>query len=260
MDTPGLRRKVIAKLLSGPSFVVPTVAGLSLLVGGWALGADPMVTLFAGATTLAVGVGALVTRAMYKVEGLTRDASQEVAADAARQFEARLDDLARRLGDDNDPRTAQALNDLRTTYASLRDQVGLNSNLPRAQLMEVAQKADQLFHSCLQSLERTRTLGQTAQRMTTREVRTATLAQRERLLAEVQASVVHLGKILDGLRSLGLQDNDAQSLATLRGELDESLTVARRVEERMQAIQAELEHENGDDTGPVSRSRPVPDR
>lgn len=254
MDTPSLRRKVIVRLLSGPSFVVPVVAGLTIAVGGWAFGADAVLTTFAASTAFAVGVGALATRAAYRLEEITRSAYRDAAADAARESEAELDALAARLAADGDPRTEELLGDLRATHVQLCDQVRMNSTLPRAQLVEVAEKANQLVRSCLESLGRTLTLGEVAESMTTPEARASTLTQRERLIAEIHASVTHLGAILDGLRSLGLRNKDAQTLATLRGELEESLAVARRVEERMQAIQVELEHAGIDGSGQASRT------
>ena len=260
MDTPGLRRKVIAKLLAGPSFLVPVVAGISLSIVGWATGVDPIVAGFAGVSAVMIGIGALATRALYRIEDLTREAYHEFGAQAARDAEARLDALSVRLIADNDPRTEQLLADLRGTYKALRDEVQGNTTLPRAQLVEVAQKADQLFRSCVESLERTLTLYQTSESMTTSEARESTLTKRERLLMEIRASAAHLGKILDGLRSLGLEDSDARTLAILRGELDESLTVARRVEQRMQGIQDELERDDGVVDGPAAPEPPSEER
>ncbi|MGH7132958.1 MAG: hypothetical protein ACREJO_13540 [Phycisphaerales bacterium] len=260
MDTPGLRRKVIAKLLAGPSFLVPVVAGISLSIIGWATGVDPIIAGFAGASAVMIGVGALATRALFRIEDLTREAYHEFGAEAARDAEARLDALSVRLIADNDPRTEQLLADLRGMYKALKDEVRGNTTLPRVQLLEVAQKADQLFRSCVESLERTLTLYQTSQSMTTVEARESILAKRERLLSEIRASAAHLGKILDGLRSLGLEDGDARTLAILRGELDESLTVARRVEERMQGIQAELEQDAGVDEARTARDLRSEDR
>jgi hypothetical protein len=231
----------MVKLLSAPSFLLPTVAGLSVAMAGWAVGMDPIVGGFVGLASVAVGVGALATRVIFKLEDLTREAYGEITSATAREAEARLDALHARLEGDRDPRTETTLESLRSTYRELQEQLRRETNLPRAQLLEVSRNADRLFHSCVESLERTLALWQAGQTMSTAEARREAMARRERLLKEIQASADHLAKILDGVRSLGLESRDGQQLAILRGELDESLTVARRVEERMQDIQSELE-------------------
>jgi hypothetical protein len=51
---------------------------------------------------------------------------------------------------------------------------------------------------------------------------------------------VQLAKTIDGVRLLAVQKEHDQDLSRIRRELDESLDVARRVEERMQSLEVEL--------------------
>jgi hypothetical protein len=76
--------------------------------------------------------------------------------------------------------------------------------------------------------------------MRTKEARDAALGQRERLVEEIRQSVVQLARTIDGVRSLTVQKEHEHDLSRIRQELDESLDVARRVEERMQSLEVEL--------------------
>jgi hypothetical protein len=241
LDTPGLRRKVITKLLTGPSFLLPMVAGLSTLVVGFSAGMDPIVTSFAGVSAMLIGVGALATRAIYRLDDLARRAISETQAEEAADAQRKLDDLYRRLAAEKDLRAAKLLDGLRATYAALREALTGNDSIPRPQLMEVSQKAEQLFTSCIASLQHALEMLQASRGMSTQEARSVTIGRRERLLDEVEESAAHLSGILDKLRAFGIEDKDSENLAILRSELDESLSVARKVEERMQAFQSELD-------------------
>jgi methyl-accepting chemotaxis protein len=81
---------------------------------------------------------------------------------------------------------------------------------------------------------------ETAARMKTAEGRKTTLASRERMIDEIRASVEQLAHTIDGVQALAAEKRPDQDLAQIRRELDESLEVARRVEERMQSLEAEL--------------------
>jgi len=65
---------------------------------------------------------------------------------------------------------------------------------------------------------------------------------RERLLEEINQSIRQLAGTLDNVKALALAQTPAHDLARLRQELTASLDVARKVEERMQSLEAELGH------------------
>ncbi|MEO0814295.1 MAG: hypothetical protein AAFY60_15640, partial [Myxococcota bacterium] len=74
-----------------------------------------------------------------------------------------------------------------------------------------------------------------AGKMSSAEARQPLLDERERILADVGQCITQLGKMyasIQGLRGRG-QEND--ELARVRGELDRSLEVAARVQERMRS-------------------------
>ncbi len=82
--------------------------------------------------------------------------------------------------------------------------------------------------------------------MTTKDGRNSTLDARERLLEEVAQSIRQMAQTIDGVLAMGLQEQSAADLARIRQELDESLNVARRVEERMHSIEQELGRKDGE--------------
>jgi hypothetical protein len=59
------------------------------------------------------------------------------------------------------------------------------------------------------------------------------LDQRERIVAEVQASIKQLSDTLVAIQSLGAGERADGQLARLRDELDQSLAVAKTVEKRV---------------------------
>ena len=87
-----------------------------------------------------------------------------------------------------------------------------------------------MFSVCVQHLGQSLELWETAKTMRGPS-RESILQQRNELIEEVCKSVVHLGSTVEQFHLVTTQKN-RQDLARLREELDESLEIARRVEER----------------------------
>lgn len=219
------------------------------------------VLVFGGIVAALISVGMFGHRALTKVETLTE---REARAIAQNQLDVRnrlLDDLHRKLSADDDPRPESLLSDLRVMMNQFAQEhkigekaIGSAPAGVTRQIVEVNSKSERLFISCIQSIERTHQLWQMAQRMSTATARQATLERREKLITEVEASVRHLGKIFDGVHSLGLARDDVDEMARIRSELDQSLETARRVEERMRMLDQELEGQNGQITSRMPES------
>ena len=69
------------------------------------------------------------------------------------------------------------------------------------------------------------------------------LNEREKIIKDVESSVEQLGNILASVLSLGLSKRDDTELARIRNELNQSLEVARRVEERMKSFDGDKDFE-----------------
>jgi hypothetical protein len=67
------------------------------------------------------------------------------------------------------------------------------------------------------------------------------LEQREKIMADVQASIKQLSDTLIALQSLGSGDNSTAELSRIRDELDQSLAVAKVVEARINSLVEETD-------------------
>jgi hypothetical protein len=83
------------------------------------------------------------------------------------------------------------------------------------------------------ALEQTMKLYATARQLQLSAGRDPILAERERILADIQAGISKLGATLVALQRLGTGFQSSDEMARLRGALDEGLELACRVEQRL---------------------------
>ena len=234
MDPARLRKRVLLNLVSGPWTVLPAVAGLTALLAAWGAELGGGWVAFAGVTGLLASVGSLATQCIFRLDELTRQAFETLEAEALAEQQEKLDNLYRRLKKDEDPRDERLLKQLRSLYQTFQQDTGWVKRLDRRSAVEIASQVEKLFQACIISLERSLDMGQAASRMATSDGRRSAHQARDRLLGEVEQSLRQMAETIDGVQSLGLERDNGQELARIRRELDESLSVARRVEERMQ--------------------------
>lgn len=246
MEPSDLTRRVLLKLTTSPTVLGPAVLGASAAAIG--LAAASPVLAFVGAAGVLFGGGVLASRWAF---GFDRLVAKEAEALNRREEAAQrraLRSLELRLRGDGDRRTEdwlRRMTAMRDRFDDDREAAQAEGPRAAARLAELAPRVDELFDHCIASLERSLRLNETARRMNTREMRLRTLEARESVLDEVERSVDHLALVLDRVAELGvMHEADAQieqRMAAVRTELDESLNVARRVEERMGAIRRGLE-------------------
>jgi hypothetical protein len=85
--------------------------------------------------------------------------------------------------------------------------------------------------------------------MSTPEAREPVLAQREKMIADVTESIRQLGKVLAGIEALKAGESVHSDLARIRGELDQRLAVAKKVEERMRSLEKQIEPSGAEPEG-----------
>ncbi|MGE0608388.1 MAG: hypothetical protein AB7O62_14930 [Pirellulales bacterium] len=234
------RRKVFADLLGHPATVLPAVAGMTALLASWAGVIDSPWWPFWGIAGLLAGAGIMASRWIFGSEKILHRAFDSLQEDALKDEKKLLDQLDRRLRQDNDPRPEEALRQLRQLYEGFRGDRGWQDALPERSTLEIGNKVEKLFKACIITLSRSQDLWETSQKMATANGRQSALAQREELVKEIRESVRQLARTIDGVQSLQVQLRQDDNLAQIRQELDESLEVARRVEQRMQNLEAEL--------------------
>jgi hypothetical protein len=231
---------VLLRLLSAPQTLVPFAFGVTALAVTWALDMNAPMGVFAGLAGLLIAGGSFLSQLVTRGEDYARDEVQRLRQEAHAAQERQLDDLYRRLRADKDPRTESALHDLRGMERAFHElsaaKVGTSS---RASVAIVA-GVEELVDRCVESLEESLRLWHMARGLQTPAARMPILKQREQIVTEVIRSTEQLGKILAAMQELGASTETTAELTRVREELDQSLAVARAVDERMKEFAEEL--------------------
>jgi hypothetical protein len=205
--------------------------------------------VFLGITGLLFGIATAVNRWKRYGPQIRRAAVEKFRDESNRNHEQFLNDLDRRVRADDDERTNQHLAMLRQLHRRMR-RVGIfGGDLPVMILPEVKEKTEQLYRSCLSSLERSLVLRDAALEMMTEAARRKLFKSREALIGEVGTTIRHLAATLDFLQTAKLEKDDDLHLERMWQELEFGLEVARRVEDRMNDLEQSLDDRVPDQPG-----------
>ncbi len=235
-----VKKKVLLDLFAAPSTVIPIVGGLSSWMMSWAMDGSVLFST-AGLVGVLGGLGMLATRLIFGLEKITEDAYAYQNDQQRSRQEAALDALDNKLRRDHDPRTQSCLRQLRQLYASFQADVRQGKISGAAQ--QVLEKVARLFQVAIQHLEHSYELWQTAQRVSG-DARHSVMAKRDAVIQEVETTVEHLGKMIGQFHTFKVKANESE-LAKLRAELDETIRVAKRTEERIAAMGEQGEWSDG---------------
>jgi hypothetical protein len=109
------------------------------------------------------------------------------------------------------------------------------------QTQEILSKVRELFWSANDQLERSLKMIALADRLTG-EQKKQVLEQREQVLEEVRLSIEHMQSAVKHYQTIIAREQQSD-LSSLRDELDESLRVAKRTEERMREIEGTIDYD-----------------
>jgi hypothetical protein len=239
-------RRVVAKALSSPLAVLPLATGIILLLWALVFGGFGGLSGTLGIGALLVGLGVAAYRWLFSAESLVESVQQEEKKDVERRDRAFLTRLRRKLRTDRDPRTAKSIDKLAGLRKRMIQSGVTESGKDSPVLPELVGKADELYRSCLKSLERSLELWEAARDMATSEARDELLRSREALVGEVVQSIDHLAATVDYLQSASLQRGQEDvDIAKVREELEMGLEVARRVTERVNELERGLRESEG---------------
>jgi hypothetical protein len=233
-----LRSRVATELIWAPSVVLPIVAGASAWLMSWAAGGVSSLTL-AGLVGVLGGVGWFATRVIFFSDDIAAKIAREQVEKAIADEEAKLDDLQLRLRADRDFRTKDYLTLLRTCrrdFEEFAKKPGI-----AFQSQEILSKVRELFWSAKDQLERSLKMIALADRLTG-EQKKQVLDQREQVLEEVRLSIEHMQSAVKHYQTIIAREQQSD-LSSLRDELDESLRVAKRTEERMREIEGTIDYD-----------------
>ena len=232
MDRTTFRKKFALRLASHPVTVLPFLGGLTAMGAGWA-GILPATAIFAGVVGVVVGIGALVTRAGILGEKIARQLHEELQARDHDATEVALDALRARLASDRDTRDEKMLDQLRELAKIFKRNTEWMSRINPVSAAEITGGVEELVRTCIQKLQDAFRLLETVRDLSTSPVRQALVDQRERMLTEVEASIAELTELLTGVYTLGTGRDASAETTRVRGQLKQSLDIARKVEEQM---------------------------
>ncbi len=224
-------------MLWAPSVVLPIVAGASSWLVSWAAnGVDSLKV--AGLVLVLSGVGWLATRVIFYSDDVAAKILLDDALKLVKADEDKLDQLQFRLRADKDYRTKDYLTLLRTCRSDFEEFAKKPGIAIQSQ--EIVKQVRQLFWSATEQLEQSLKLYSLAVRLSGDEKKNI-LSEREHTLSEIRVSIEHMQSAVKHYQEL--MDKEQQSdLGSLRDELDASLRVAKRTEERMRELESSIDY------------------
>lgn len=239
-----VRSRAIWQWFRRPSVSILGGIGVGLVaVAAWA--ANPW-----GAMGL-IGIGALATAvlrglylATFRREARQQEALSSLQADATNAHLAELRSLRQHLLDERDPQSSALVRRLREVFLRIVDGNPWASRYAeRAVYDDAREQALRLYESCLQLLARSVQFAERARKMATSEAQQQLLARREALVGEVNQGIDHLEASLDQLETAGAGEIEPSRAEhrVLLDELSQGLEVARNVENRLDALEREVQ-------------------
>ncbi len=223
------------RLIFSRRVLLPAVAATPfLLFQGWD---SPF-----GLGLLGVSALGIAWHLTFGRERMKRLALGDVLERQRREHIGRLKSVRRLLRRDRDPRSSKLVKQLKVVF----DRLWVVTPDPideQTQPSEIHMQILALHEASLKMLEKSFEIWRQAQRVRTDRTKHQLLNSRDELLDQVGLSIEHLEKSLDELQLAKLERQDTdwkRQSSRLLEELDQSLTVARNVETRMEDLDQRL--------------------
>jgi signal transduction histidine kinase len=232
----GLRSRIWKRILSAPSVLFPaSVAAVSGLVAVFTGG----VWIWVAAVAAGVAVAVVATKLAAGVESLEETALQEETEERSQREEAQFEELQRKLRSDRDHRTKDCLvtaREARKEFMELAKRDGLAHRT-----LEIGKQFDQLFWATIEQLEHSLKLYDLADRLVDKR-RDEILREREVVVSDLLSSADRLRQVTTQLRQISQEEREVD-LKPLTDELDASLRIAKRVDERLKELENGPNHD-----------------
>jgi signal transduction histidine kinase len=215
-----MRGKIWKKIILSPWILIPAVAAIAAFGVGY-----PWIAVGACGVAVASFVG-LVT---FRMDAMRASIEAEMTEQEAAGLDRLLEELAVKLRVDRDYRTKDALSIGRAARETFRE-VASSNEVP-FQTRELQKQFDSLFSAFMEQLRRSLVLFEQADRLVG-ESRDGVLKERETCVEEIQSAAQQMQKAAEHLENLSRSKREAD-LAPLQQELEASLRIAKRVEERL---------------------------
>lgn len=227
-----VKRKVISELFFSPSVVLPIVGGVSAGLLSWAMGGNNFMTAAAAVGVLG-GVGWMLTRMIFKIEDITEEALQAELDKRLQQEHRELEELAQKLRSDRDHRTQDFLTLLRSMREEFENTTHRAGSTFRS--AQIREQVGLIFKAAVDQLRQSYRLWDLSENLVG-SARDKVLADREQVLGEVDATVERLQTTIQQFRDL-MNSDPKVDLASMRAELEATMRIAKRTEERMREIE-----------------------
>lgn len=238
-DEKNISKRVMRDILGSPLVILPFMVGSTAFASLFALGLKG--TAAVGALLVGLGgmlgsAGMFFTKMILGKEDRVKKIFEDQRKKEKKAKRKKLDHFHHRLTMDGDSRTEDAMQDLRSLRDAFRQLNVIAPNLNQAMIDEIQQRAKELFEQCLSSLEKSLQLWKTADSLASEIAKKPILEQREKLVSDVVSTVEHMSQTLAAVQGITNRSEGDARLQQLRGELDQSLEVAKKVEQRVDSL------------------------
>jgi hypothetical protein len=182
-----------------------------------------------------IAAGSVVLQLASGAERLEKIAATDLAAEKLEQEELRLKDLQKRLRSDRDFRTKDCFN--LATQARMDFLTLIKTDQGNFATLQFGQQFDQLFWATIEQLEHSLQLYEQADRLVDAR-RLGILKERDRVVGDLIGAADRLRQVVEKIRSTSTKDREAE-LSSLSKELDYSLEIAKRVDQRLKELESE---------------------
>ena len=238
-ENKNIAKRVMKDILGSPLVLVPFMVGTAAFASFFALGlkgtAAVGAVLVGFAGTLA-SAGTFLTKFILGKDDRVKQLVEASRSKAKLDKRKVLDHFHHRLTMDGDERTETAMQDLRSLRQAFRQLDKIAPDLNRAMIEDIQQRSEELFQQCVSSLEKTLQLWKTAESLASETARKPILEQREKLVGDVVQTVEHMSRTLASVQGITNRSEGDIRLQRLRGELDQSMEVAKKVEQRVDSL------------------------
>lgn len=233
IDKKRLKNKILVGLLTSPFTLVPFVLGMTLFVIFVTFSRKMGITLFGAVSCFLGSVAGFFTQLLMVGDKIRQKALEELNKEEQKKKDEALNALDKQLCADGDPRTEGYLRDLRAVCKAFIEKRDSFSNANISILFDVVTGIDQLFQECVRSLQQTLEILRLASEVGTEKTRKTLLSQRENVVNDVGKTIDHLAKILQDFQKIEEGDHVNSRLAQIRKDLDESIEIAKVVDQRL---------------------------
>lgn len=223
-----IKKKAIIDLLAAPITIIPLVGGISSLILSWVAGSSLLA--LGGIVGIVVGGAIFSSRLIFGLEEITKNAYERLQEQRKKETEESLDQLDQLLRQDKDARPEQCLRELRLLYDLLKDES--KNNIACGD--DILKNFEQMFEACVQRIKKSDDLWR-ASRNIHNSAKKKLLEERENIVDEVVQVTEHLSSVVRQTKEIK-QTKEKSELSELQKELEKTLTVARRTEERISKL------------------------